>query len=87
MLLREEEQVAISLKDSLNVWYKQAIIDGQTDIVEIEELLKITHKQISYIQQRIVFLESVVDDFIKIKEDTSELLVDAMGQITSSTVF
>ena len=83
-ILQEERNEAQALVGNLTLWRKQAVLDGFSDIGLVEEHLLVARKQVLNIQQRISFLESLIDEFSGVKNVTAKLLDEAIEERNSS---
>ena len=85
-ILQEEQKESQALVECLTMWHKQAVLDGVSDIGLIEKHLHIACNQVTNVQQRIVLLESIADEFASVKNVTAKLLEDAKNVANSSGV-
>lgn len=85
-ILQQEYREARALEEYLACWRDQATVDGLTDIGFIDRHLRIVQNQITYIQRRISWLESVVDTFSELKYKTADLFANAEYAVKHSSL-
>ena len=85
-ILQEEQRQARFLEEYLIAWYTQAVSNGTVEVDLIKKHLQIVRNQISYIQQRVEYLEDIAERFAMLEHDISECLEEALHDACSALI-